>query len=284
MASVVQPNVADPALALRLMIHEARAQQSLGRELRDLGDSWLLHDPSDSEPFWNRLIGPRWPADPPAFERRLDQAITLFSTLDRLAHIRPLPIGGTPRDLRERLVASGFEQVGADRRLALVDPSVCLAIATRQAGQPSARLSIDRHPARSEGWNRQWAIDASIVLAEAFDVDPIRRVALQTDVLACAARRGCSILILRDDGDPVAVARRTTVSDGSYLSSIGTRPGWRGRGYGTLVTALAVADALAAGSAIVHLAVELDNEHALAFYERLGFAVVGDPVPDLLLR
>jgi len=122
------------------------------------------------------------------------------------------------------------------------------------------------------------------VLADAFVVDPLRRVALETDVLACAARRGCSILLLRDDGVAVAVARRATITDGTYLSSIGTRPDRRGRGLGSLVTALAVADALDAGSTFVHLAVELDNEPARRFYEGLGFAVVGGMVPDLLLR
>jgi ribosomal protein S18 acetylase RimI-like enzyme len=122
------------------------------------------------------------------------------------------------------------------------------------------------------------------VLAEAFAVDPVRRVALETDVLACVSRRDCTILLLRDDGEPVAVARRATTGGGSYLSSIGTRPAWRERGLGTLITALAVADAIDAGSDLVHLAVDVANEGARRFYEGLGFEIVGDPVPDLLMR
>jgi len=266
------------------MVHEARAQQGPSRELRDLRDAWLLHDPVDPEPFWNRLIGPRWPADHAAFDRRLDEAITLFATIDRIPHVRPLPIGGGPADLTSRLIAAGFARVGADQRMALADPSTCLEIARRHAERPSTHVSVERHPAQSSSLDRRWAVDASLTLAEAFDVDPIRRAALEADVLACVARPGCSILLLRDDGDGVSLARRATVAGGSYLSSIGTRPGWRGRGYATLVTALAVAEALEAGSEFVHLAVEIDNEVARRFYERLGFAVVGDPVPDLLLR
>jgi ribosomal protein S18 acetylase RimI-like enzyme len=73
-------------------------------------------------------------------------------------------------------------------------------------------------------------------------------------------------------------------SDGSYLSSIGTRPQFRRRGLGALATSLAIRDALAAGSRFVHLAVEVDNEAARRLYEGLGFAVVGEPAPDLLLR
>jgi ribosomal protein S18 acetylase RimI-like enzyme len=280
----VAETLRDPALAQRLLLHEARAQQSLGRELRDLGDGWLLHDPADPEPFWNRLIAPRWPVQPREFERRLDEAITLFSTLDRLAHIRPLPVGSRPPDLEARLVGAGFDRIGADRRMVLVDREPCLRLAATAATAANGRLTIDRHPDRSRSLRGSWAADAALVLGEAFDVDPLRRIALETDVLACAARRGCAVLLLREDGIPVTMARRATVGSGSYLSSIGTRPLWRGRGYGALATALAVREAIEAGSQLVHLAVDVANDRARRLYESLGFAVLGEPVADLLLR
>jgi ribosomal protein S18 acetylase RimI-like enzyme len=280
---VAEPTLNDPALARRLLVHEARAQLSLGRELRDLGDGWLLFDPADSEPFWNRLVAPRWPAVPERFDRRLDEVITLFATLDRVAHVRPLPLGNEPADLADRLLRAGFDRVGAHRPMVLVDRTPCLEVTSAWQARTAGWLAIERHPDGATEVGPEWAADAARVLAAAFAVDPLRRVALETEVLACAARRGCSILILRDDGEAVAVARRATVADGTYLSSIGTRPDRRGRGLGSLVTALAVADALDAGSAFVHLAVELDNEAARRFYEGLGFAVVGGVVPDLLL-
>jgi ribosomal protein S18 acetylase RimI-like enzyme len=283
---VAEPTLLDASLARRLVVHEARAQVSLGRELRNLGDGWLLHDPADPEPFWNRLVGPSWPVDAAGFDRRLDEVITLFATLDRVAHVRPMPIGGRPADLADRLLDSGFERVGADRRMVLRDPMPCRAAVESWEGRPPDRLTVERYPNPSEPAlpSPDWAAHASGVLAEAFGVDLFRRIALETDLLACAARRGCSILLLRDDGEAVSVARRATVGEGSYLSSIGTRPSWRGRGHATLVTSLAVADALAAGSSLIHLAVDLDNEHARRFYEGLGFQAVGGPVPDLLLR
>jgi ribosomal protein S18 acetylase RimI-like enzyme len=280
----VPPFPNDPAAAERLLVHEARAQQTSGRELRDLGDGWLFYDPADPEPFWNRLIAPRWPDGPEAFDRRLDEVITLFSTIDRLAHVRPLPLGRRPPDLVTRLRANGFDVIGSDRRMVLVDPEACRRIRERWRGDRDGRVTIDRHPERSLASRGSWASDAALVLGEAFGVDPFRRAALETDILACAARRGCSIVLLRVDGEPVALARRATVGKGSYLSSIGTRPRWRGRGYAALVTGLVVAEALDAGSDLVHLAVEVDNDPARSLYERLGFAVVGDPVPDLLLR
>ena len=92
------------------------------------------------------------------------------------------------------------------------------------------------------------------------------------------------MVLIDVDGEPAAIARRAWTADGSYLSSIGTRPRFRGRGLGALVTLLAVRDALEAGHHVIHLAVEVDNDGARSLYERLGFALVGDPAPDLLLH
>jgi ribosomal protein S18 acetylase RimI-like enzyme len=133
------------------------------------------------------------------------------------------------------------------------------------------------------GERRRWAVDASLVLADAFGVDTERRVSLENDVLACVSRPGCTVLLVSVDGVPAAIARRATTTEGTYLSSIGTRPAFRGRGLGALATALAMRDALAAASPIVHLAVEADNDVALRLYERLGFATVGEIAPDMLL-
>ncbi|HYK96173.1 MAG TPA: GNAT family N-acetyltransferase [Candidatus Dormibacteraeota bacterium] len=287
----------DSELAHRLVVHEARAQQTPARELRDLGDGWLFHDPSDAEPFWNRLIAPVWPTDRDHFDHRLDEVITLFATLDRLPHIRPLPVGSTPGDLAARLAGAGFETLGADRRMVLIDaPRASERVAAAQArveaefGRGSVSVasreadvaagSSDRRWAE----RRRWAVDASLVLADAFGVDVDRRVALENDVLACVSRPGCAVLLVSIDGVPAAIARRATTADGSYLSSIGTRRAFRRRGLGALATALAVREALDAGSDVVHLAVEVDNHAAVRLYETLGFAIVGEPAPDLLLR
>lgn len=289
-------------LARRLVLHEARAQQTPGRELRDLGDGWLFHDPNDAEPFWNRLIAPAWPDDRLAFDRRLDEVITLFSTLGRLPHVRPLPVGGTPDDIADRLSEAGFQVMGADRRMVLADPGDIdgLVSSLRQQVERAfgggSDISVSRQESRRGGglrrgdgngsWGdrRRWAVDASLVLSDAFGVDPERRVALEHDVLACVSRPGCAVILVAVDGVPAAIARRATTGEGSYLSSIGTRPGFRGHGLGALVTALAVRDALSAGSSLVHLAAEQDNAVALRLYARLGFALVGEAAPDMLLR
>lgn len=289
--------ILDPDLARRLVIHEARAQQTPTRELRDLGDGWLLHDPSDAEPFWNRLLAPRWPAETAAFDRRLDEVITLFATLGRVPHVRPLPVGSEPADLTQRLQAAGFESMGADRRMVLVEPGrvgelraaldAKVAAAFGDGSVTVSRADVGEEGARlRRGWGarRRWAADASLVLSDAFGVEDARRVALENDVLACIARPGCAMLLLRIDDEPAAIARRATTDEGSYLSSIGTRPAYRRHGLGALATVVALEDALASGGPTVHLAVEADNEAARLLYEGLGFVAVGDPAPDMLLR
>lgn len=295
--------ISDPELARRLVLHEARAQQTPGRELRDLGDGWLFHDPSDAEPFWNRLIAPRWPVEAGAFQRRLDEVITLFATLGRLPHVRPLPLGGQPADLADRLAAAGFDSVGADRRMVLVEPARADALAAATEARVAAAFAghdvtvsvqavgegpgsgtLELGGRRGWGQRRRWAAAAGLVLGEAFRVEPGRRIALENDVLACINRPGCAVLLLTVDGEPAAVARRASAGDGCYLSSIATRPAFRGRGLGSLVTMLAARDAVASGNRLIHLAVDVGNDAAVRLYERLGFAVVGDPAPDLLLH
>ena len=56
------PPAIDADRIRRLLRHEAVVHSIPGRELMDLGDGLLLHDPSDAEPFWNRLEAVRWQA------------------------------------------------------------------------------------------------------------------------------------------------------------------------------------------------------------------------------
>ena len=239
----------------------------------------------------------RWPAGPGPFDRRLDEVVTLFATLDRLPHVRPLPLGGAPPDLPRRLASAGFERIGADRRMVLTEPErVRTRLEAAEARVAAAfgreRVTVSRHGAGAPlaadrpKWDerRRWAGEASLVLEDAFGVEAARRVALENDVLACVRRPGCSILLLRVDGEPVAIARSASTGDGSYLSSIGTRPAFRGRSLGSLATGLVLVDALEARSPVVHLSVELDNDAGRRLYESLGFAVIGEPAPDMLLR
>ena len=240
------------------------------RELRDLGDGWLLHDPNDAEPFWNRVIAPRWPAEQVAFDRRLDEVITLFATLGGCRTCGRSRAAGRPTDLADRLTAAGFQTsartAGWSSSAGAGGRAPCRprrgspppwAAGIRQAtgrGRGPAAGPVDP-PARSRivagrrTWpeRRRWAAEASLVLAEAFGVGEARAGRPRERRPGVRHAPGLLDAPARVDGEPAAIARRASTDDGSYLSSIGTRPAFRGRGLGALVTLLAIRDALDAG-------------------------------------
>ena len=270
--------VIDRALGRRLAVHEAAVHARGVRELRDLGDAYLLHDPGDPEPFWNRVVAPDWPEEVRAFEGRLDELVTLFATLGRLPHIRTLPLGGAPRDLERRLIEAGFRAVGRDRAMVLTDTGPIYALARTLAGRPNLRVEAIGTLAATR------AMDAARVLVEAFNVESDRIPALAAESLAAARRPGGASLLLLDHDQPVAAARRVTLEGATYLSSIGTIPAVRGRGYASLLTAEAVRQALAEGTTLVHLLADAEVDNAARLYARLGFESVGGPIADLMTR
>lgn len=275
---MLEPVVPGGMLARRLATHEASVHVSSGRELRDLGDAVMLHDATDAEPFWNRIAAPDWPADARAFDRRLDEVVTLFASMGRQPHVRTLPLGGQPVNLGTRLIDEGFRVVGADRCMVLEDPGACLALARTVPARDDLRLEhVGRGP-------ELWAMEVARLLVQAFDVETDRLPALGAETFSAGRRPGGAVLLLFARGIPAAAARRITADGGTYLSSIATAPGLQGQGLGSIVTAIAVAEALAEGTRFVHLLVEATNQTAIRVYERLGFAVLGEPILDLLMR
>jgi len=270
----------DAATMRRLTLHEARVHAMPGRDVRDLGDAIMLHDPIDPEPFWNRLAAVRWPADPAAFDRRLTEMLVLFTSLGRQPHIWPSPLHDSPADLVERLGANGFRDTGEGCVMVLSDPRPALGL----AGQPQAPgVEIQRLSGIRGGAADEAAKLIVEVLVDAFDVGGDRRLGVTAETMTSLARAEFTHYLARVDGRPVAVARRATFDGASYLSSIGTAAWGRGRGFGRLVTAAASSDALADGSDWIHLGVFADNRAAIRLYRDLGFERVGDPCPDLLL-
>lgn len=57
----------------------------------------------------------------------------------------------------------------------------------------------------------------------------------------------------------------------AHLGSIGTEPGWQGRGIGSALTAGIAHIAVAEGASRVSLGVWAENRRAIALYQRLGF-------------
>jgi ribosomal protein S18 acetylase RimI-like enzyme len=270
----------DPGTMRRLMVHESRIHAVPGRELRDLGDAILLHDPVESEPFWNRLECVRWPSDADGFDRRLTETLVLFAGLGRQAHIWATPLFDDPPDLVARLEANGFVDVGKGDLMALADPEPSRA--TAAARLPDA-VTVERHHKISGP--TATAVTAAIadVLVDAFEVGGARHASMQVETATSLAHPWFTHYLVQLDGRPAAVARRATFDGASYLSSIGTA-GWaRRRGLGALVTRLATADSLSLGSEWTYLGVFADNPGAASIYRQAGYVRVGQSCPDLLL-
>jgi ribosomal protein S18 acetylase RimI-like enzyme len=269
----------DAAGARWLARHEARCHALSGREVRELGDGVLLHDPADREPFWNRLAGVAWPSAAGAFDHRLAEVLALFASLDRIPHIWPQPGFDEPADLTERLLAFGFDDLGAGLLMGL-DPDVAALEAIADPDVTIARLDGDT-PQPDDAPETIRGIAA--VLAEAFTIEWVQAEAIETDTRAAMTNASFHAILVRVDGEPASTVRRTTFDGASYLSSIGTRPAFRGRGLGRLVTALAATDSLAAGSRLTYLGVFAENTIARRLYHHLGFVPIGRPGSDLLL-
>lgn len=271
----------DATTVRRLLRHEAEVHAIPDRTLRDLGDALLLVDPDQPEPFWNRVEAIRWPTETDAFDRRLAEVLVVFASYGRQPHVWALPPHDEPLDLVARLAANGFENVGDG-----------LLLVTRDAGP--AREAVARRPLdadlslqRLSGVSDRVATEAASsivdVLIQAFGVEAERGPGIVFETLASLADPRFTHYLVRKEGTPVAVARRATFDGISYLSSIGTTLAARGLGLGRHVTAVAMIDAIEAGSEWIHLGVYADNSPARRLYESLGFEMSGDPAPDMLL-
>jgi FR47-like protein len=271
----------DAAVVRRLLRHEAEVHAIPGRTLRDLGDSILLHDPVELEPFWNRIEAIQWPADATGFDRRLAEIGVLFASIGRQPHFWTLPPYDQPPDLISRLIANGFEDVGDGLVLATADVEPARAALRRSALSDDVVMERFRGIVGADASHAADSIVA--VLMAAFAVDPERHPGVVAETLASLADPRFMHYLVRRDGMPVAVARRATFDGISYLSSIGAVDAARGLGFGRLVTASAMVDGFDEGNEWVHLGVYADNIPARSLYETLGLAMAGEPGPDMIL-
>ncbi len=271
----------DATVVRRLLRHEAAVHAIPGRTLRDLGDSILLHDPVELEPFWNRIEAIRWPADANGFDRRLSEIAVLFASIGRQPHFWTLPPFDEPRDLIARLFANGFEDVGDGLVLATSDVEPARE-ALRRSRLPEG-VEMERFRGTVGGQAARAADAIVLVLMAAFTVDAERHAGVVAETLASLADPRFMHYLVRRDGQPVAVARRASFDGISYLSSIGAVDAARGFGFGRFVTASAMVDGFAEGSDWVHLGVYADNLPARRLYESLGLQMAGEPGPDMIL-
>jgi ribosomal protein S18 acetylase RimI-like enzyme len=268
----------DDETMLALERHETAAHAIPRREVRDLGDAIALVDPLDPEPFWNRLQAVRWPADDAGFDRRLTAALAFFGAVGRTPHVWPSPAHASPSDLAERLAAHGFHDVGGGHLMVLDDAVRCAPVDARDLAPEVTVHAM----ATADDAGRSDLDDMAVVLAESFGALPGRVSSLADDLRATLGDPRIVLALVRVDGEPAAAAKATTFDGWTYVSSVGTRVPFQGRGLAGLATRHALTlDGRVPGPS--YLGVFSGNEPALRLYDRLGFASVGES-PDLLLE
>jgi ribosomal protein S18 acetylase RimI-like enzyme len=259
--------------------HQARAVTIPGRAWRDLGDSVLLFSANEKDPFFNRLVAVRWPSAPKTFDARLREACQLFVALERKPYLWAIPGLSEPDDLIPRLAANGFIDQGGGFDMVLVrDP-----LESKLAPLP-ARTTLERWDNSTESEIPARAEVLADVIGEAFEVPVGRRANLVREIALTLGRPDFHACVLSVDGEPVATGQRYTFDGASYLSSIGTRPAWRGRGLAAHITTALAADSTAGGASLIYLGVYAENATAIRLYERMGFAILGSRSADMLLE
>jgi ribosomal protein S18 acetylase RimI-like enzyme len=276
---VTQRYAIDAATMTALERHEMACHAMPSREMRDLGDSVLLHDPRDVDPFWNRLQAVRWPDDPDEFEQRLAEALALFAIIGRQPHIWPSPVHAGPADLAARLQDNGFMDIGAGHVMVMAEPGLAPPI---RAGDLPADTTLTVIAGPGDAGPRDLD-DAGFVLAASFGAPDACAHDLAMDLDKLVPDPRVVLVLARVNGVAAATAKATTFDGWTYLSSIGTLPGFRGRGLGALTTRQAIASAHEREDGLPYLGVFSGNAVAIRLYERLGFRSVGES-PDLLLQ
>ncbi len=269
----------DDATVLALERHETHAHSIPSREVRDLGDALMLHDPRDRDPFWNRMVSLRWPTEPAAFDARLAEAVVLFGILQRSPHVWPSPIHSTPPDLVARLRAHGFADAGGGHVMVLRDPATVVSVRPTELPPATTLTAMTRASDAAAGDIE----DVALVLAESFAAAPGRAAELAADMHRTLDDPRIALVLARVDGEPAAAAKATTFDGLTYVSSIGTRDAYRGRGLGGLVTRHAIVAGGGRASRMAYLGVFSGNGPAIRLYDRLGFRSIGE-APDLLLE
>lgn len=259
--------------------HQARAIAIPGRGWRDYGDALMLFSAGEKEPFFNRLTAIRWPQEAREFDARLNEALELFAALDRKPYIWAIPGLSTPSDLIARLAANGFVDQGGGYDMVLVgDPAAVTPVAL-----PKGAV-LERWNQPSDAERPALAEALALVIAESFHMPDGRRANLVAEISLTLGQPHFHAYLLRLDGEPVATGERYTFDGASYISSIGTRPAWRGRGFGKFITLALARDSIALGLDLNYLGVYADNARAIRLYERLGFRILGPRSSDMLLE
>jgi predicted GNAT family N-acyltransferase len=86
----------------------------------------------------------------------------------------------------------------------------------------------------------------------------------------------CRHILAVDDGKPIAAARWRTYKPGvAKIERVALLKAWRGRNLGTALMEAVISDIRTTAPDLKTLRLDA-QDHAIPFYEKIGFAVVGD--------
>lgn len=94
-------------------------------------------------------------------------------------------------------------------------------------------------------------------------------------VVGCIRRSDCTVIVARDRRRFAGFAIMDFYEQHAHLSLLAVRPGYRQQGLGSRLVLWLEATARTGGVFDVRLEVRADNRAAQAFYEKLGYSVVG---------
>ncbi len=171
-----------------------------------------------------------------------------------------------------------MDQGGGYDMILIRDPD-----AIREAPLPPAAV-LEKWNNPSDADRPTVAAALALVISESFSIPGDRRPNLIAEISLTLQQPRFHAYIVRVNGEPVATGERYTFDGASYVSSIGTRPEWRGRGLGAHITLALARDSLADGVDLVYLGVYADNLKAIRLYDRLGFGLLGPRSADMLLE
>lgn len=136
----------------------------------------------------------------------------------------------------------------------------------RQPGVPHLDPSL-----RLEAVTPRSAAECQALEQQAFGLSD-QYATFRTEQLAAAIERGdLRVFMVRLRGAAVASARLSQADGAAAISGVGVAQEQRGKGFGSLVTAVATRAGLAMGNRLVWLSVDEGNEPALRLYRRLGY-------------
>jgi ribosomal protein S18 acetylase RimI-like enzyme len=205
-------------------------------------------------PGYNFAACPRWPA--------ADSARLLHLLTDRMLEQGEWPAIvvadglSQPATLPTDLAAAGWVELEGER----------IYVTRRQPGVPHLDPAL-----RLEGATPASAAECQAVEQAAFGLSAELAPARARALAAALERGALRAYMVRLGGRVVASARLTQADGVAGVSGVGVLPDQRGKGFGSLVTAVATRAGLAMGNRLVWLSVDERNQAALRLYRRLGY-------------